>query len=148
MPIKKVIFAVCAAMILAGPFGQARGQDWRLNKSTHFIVYSYAAPESFISVILDHAEDYYNKIADELGFTRFDFWLWERRGRASVFDSGPVLQAAAGQPGWSNGCVSKKDKIIYTYFGARSFFETVLPHELGHIIFREFVGADNPAIPP
>ncbi|MFA5275954.1 MAG: peptidase MA family metallohydrolase, partial [Candidatus Omnitrophota bacterium] len=38
-------------------------------------------------------------------------------------------------------------KTIQTYPGEEGFFETVLPHEMGHIIFRELVGFSNAAIP-
>lgn len=38
-------------------------------------------------------------------------------------------------------------KAIYTFPYAKGFFETTLPHEMGHIIFREFVGFNNPAVP-
>jgi hypothetical protein len=39
------------------------------------------------------------------------------------------------------------EKIIYTFAYAHGFFDTTLPHEMGHIIFREFVGFNNYAVP-
>jgi len=38
-------------------------------------------------------------------------------------------------------------KTIHSYTYAEGFFETILPHEMGHIIFREFVGFGNRSIP-
>jgi hypothetical protein len=38
-------------------------------------------------------------------------------------------------------------KTIHSYAYAEGFFETVLPHEMGHVIFREFVGFGNHSIP-
>jgi hypothetical protein len=35
--------------------------------------------------------------------------------------------------------------VIETYPWAQGFFQSLLPHELGHIIFREFVGSENNA---
>ena len=40
-----------------------------------------------------------------------------------------------------------KRKKISTYPSLGNFLDSVLPHEMGHIIFREFVGFDNPNIP-
>jgi hypothetical protein len=37
--------------------------------------------------------------------------------------------------------------MIETFPYAEGFNETILPHEMGHIIFRELVGSDNPIVP-
>jgi hypothetical protein len=37
--------------------------------------------------------------------------------------------------------------MVYSHLEVSSFLEQTLPHELAHIIFREFVGFDNPRIP-
>jgi hypothetical protein len=44
------------------------------------------------------------------------------------------------QAGWSHGAASPRDRIIRTFPSAHGFFDSTLPHELGHIIFREFLG--------
>jgi hypothetical protein len=36
-----------------------------------------------------------------------------------------------------------RKKFINTYYFEKNFFENVLPHELTHIILREFIGADT-----
>ncbi len=41
---------------------------------------------------------------------------------------------------WSHGSASAKEKEIRTFPAAAGFFDSTLPHELGHIIFREFIG--------
>ena len=50
-------------------------------------------------------------------------------------------------PVWSQGAVVPQEKTIRTFPNERQFFDTVLPHELGHIVFREFVGFHNYAVP-
>lgn len=135
-----IIFSCCA-------FLAAADEDWRISKGTHFIVYYANAPEDFIRQVIDRSEDYYNKIADDLGFRRYNFWLWDNRAKIYVYDNARDYQSASGLPAWSAGAVKARPKIIQTFPGAKGFFETILPHELGHIIFREFVGFDNPAIP-
>ena len=51
-----------------------------------------------------------------------------------------------GQAVWAHGAAFAKAKTIKLYPDASGFFDTVLPHELGHIIFRDYIGftADIP----
>ena len=137
-----VIFLVFA--IIASAFGE-QGK-WQEQRSTHLIIYYKSAPEDFIRELSLKSEDYYNKIADDLGFIRFNFWLWDNRAHIYVYDDAKDYHSASGQPEWSAGAAIPGRKEIYTYTGAADFFATVLPHEMGHIIFREFVGFRNPAV--
>lgn len=125
----------------------ALAADWNTDKSTHFIIYYKNAPDRFLDELIDQAEGYYNKIADDLGFRRYNFWLWDNRAKIYIYDNAQDYQIATGKPSWSSGCAYPREKVIHTFPYAKNFFNTILPHEMGHIIFREFVGFDNPAIP-
>jgi len=116
-------------------------------KGTHFIVHYRAAPEAFAQKVLSEAERDYEKITDDLGLLRRDFWLWDNRATIYVCDDATQYQQAAKMPAWSAGASLPKEKVVYVFQGKENLFESVLPHELGHIIFREFVGFDNPAVP-
>jgi len=132
------------------PFGICIAQQpdkWNAAKSTHFIVYYKNAPPEFIEPLMGKAEEYYNRIADDLGFSRYNFWLWDNRAKIYIHDNSGDYQSATGQPSWSAGCALTRDKVITSFPYAKGFFETILPHEMGHIIFREFVGLNNNAIP-
>lgn len=120
---------------------------WNIEKSTHFIVYYKAAPKDFVDTLVNYSENYYNKIADDLGFRRFNFWLWDNRAKIYVYDNGEDFHKGTGFPVWAAGIASTKDKVIYTYPYAKGFFESVLPHEMGHLVFREFVGVHNAFVP-
>jgi len=143
---KKYIFCLLAILI-SYRLASATDDNWRITKSTHFIVYYKNAPEDFIKELIEKSEDYYNKIASDLGFTRYDFWLWDNRAKIYIYDNAADYQSAAGQPEWSGGSAMPRQKIIQTFPYAQGFFTKILPHEMGHIIFREFVGFDNSAIP-
>lgn len=136
-----LIFSLCLSFTLANT------DDWSTEKSTHLIVYYKNAPKDFIEQLIEKSEYYYDKIADDLGFRRYDFWLWDNRAKIYIHDDAGAYQAATNQPGWSSGCAIIKEKVIHTFPYAKGFFETTLPHEMGHIIFREFVGFDNQAVP-
>lgn len=143
---KKYFIAIFMVLILID-FAAAQEKKEQLEKSDHFIIHYKNASEDFIRELLEKSEEFYNKIADELGFIRFNFWVWDNRAHIYVYDDAGDYQAATGQPAWSAGAAIPGQKAIYTYTGAQEFFATVLPHEMGHIIFREFVGFNNPAVP-
>lgn len=136
-------------ILLFSPCAFADTKDWKVAKSTHFFVFYQNASADFIDRVIERAEDDYNRIADALGFIRFNFWLWDNRARIYIYDDKAGYQKATLQPGWSSGSavIKKKEKTIYSFINEKGFFESVLPHEMGHIIFKEFVGLVNPAIP-
>ncbi len=144
---KKLFFLSLLILIFSAVLLAQQDDKWQTKKSTHFIVYYKNAPDDFTDHLIESAEEYYDKIADDLGFRRYNFWLWENRAEIYIYDNAREYQDATGQPGWSAGCAVAKKKIIKTFPYAQGFFDTVLPHEMGHIIFREFVGFDNHAVP-
>lgn len=134
-------FAALIVLLLFSFYVSADEEKWRERRSEHFIVYFKAAPEDFIDDIKDEAEDYYRKITENLGFVRYDFWLWDKRARFYIYDDSEAYVKETNQPAWSAGVVQYEAKIIRTYPQMAGFFDSVMPHELGHIIFREFIGA-------
>jgi hypothetical protein len=120
-------------------------KGWNIKKSTHFIVYYKGASDNFINQVIDKAEEYYKDIADNLGFTRHNFWLWDNRAKIYIYDNAKDYQEKTGKPAWSGGAVYYHEKVIETYPWAEGFFHSLLPHELGHIIFREFIGGQGNA---
>lgn len=142
---KRCIFVLLILFSLSLVYGD--NDNWKITKSTHFIIYYKNAPEDFIRRLIDKSEEYYNKIAQDLGFRRYDFWLWDERAKIYIHDNASDYQLATGEPSWSGGCVWASQKLIQTFPYAQGFLETVLPHEMGHIIFREFIGFNNYAVP-
>lgn len=130
----------------AGSLGKGKiPSGWQEERSTHFIVYSNPAiSSSYIRKVISKAEDCYIDITDSLGFTRFNFWLWEDRTKIFLYNTQEEYQKGSGQPEWTGAAVDIRNKHIYTYYLEDKFFDRFLPHELGHIIFREFVGMDRP----
>ena len=144
---KRPLLYLALILLFTKPLAFADESGWKVSTSTHFQVYYKQAPEEFIKQLIDKSEDYYSDIADDLGFTRFNFWLWDNRAKIYIHDNQEDFQAATGQPKWSAGSAQVDTKTIQTFTYAQGFTETILPHEMGHIIFREFIGFDNPASP-
>ena len=94
--IRKFTLSLALIVLCRGFLNAA--EDWNTIKSTHFIIYYKNAPAEFLSQLEDSAEDYYNKIAEELGFVRFNFWLWDNRAKIYIYDNLKEFQSATAQP--------------------------------------------------
>lgn len=115
-------------------------EKWNESRSEHFIIYFRAVPEDFIEDVKNDAEEYYRSITENLGFARYSFWLWDKRAKFYIYNDGEDYVRQTNQPAWSAGAVRYQEKTIMTYPQMAGFFDSVMPHELGHIIFREFIG--------
>jgi len=113
---------------------------WNEQRSQHFLIYYKNAPEDFIISIEEAAEQYYTEITQNLGFTRYNNWTFDKRAKIYIYDDQDDYIHSAKQAGWSHGAVSAQKREIWTFPAAHGFFDSTLPHELGHIVFREFVG--------
>src|SRR3989338_3753139 len=77
--------------------------DWKLFKSTHFLVYYKSASQDSLNRLSQRAEEYYTDITEELCFNRFNFWTWEDRAKIYLFDTQGEYMRATGTPEWSGG---------------------------------------------
>ena len=109
-------------------------------KGKHFLVH-YRSDLSFAEKVASKAEEYYNSITEDLGFTRYDnFWLWENRTRIFIYASKNEFIKATGAPEWAIGKAEFSKRAISTFPGDEAFMDSVLPHEMTHLIFRDFIG--------
>ena len=116
------------------------GLDWQETKGDHFIVY-YNGDEHFASDMLKKAETCYQQIAFDLGYVRYDnFWQWDNRVKIFIFPDKDSYLKATGQPSWSSGCADHFKREILGFSNSKGFLNEILPHEIAHLIFRDFVG--------
>jgi Peptidase MA superfamily len=126
-------------------------QTWQEKTSTHFRVF-YQQNSAFAAAVLEYAEAYYSQIRLDLGLTHVVHrdqvpWLWDKRCQIYLYPNRQSYRQATGAPAWSSGFVNYPRRMVYSHLEVSSFLEQTLPHELAHIIFREFVGFDNNRIP-
>ena len=118
----------------------AEKYDWKELKGTHFIVY-FVGQEDFASDVLNAGEKCYTRITGELGYARYqNFWLWEKRCKIYVYPDHESYVKATGSFEWAHGMAEYSTKTIYSYAWREGFLESLLPHEITHLIFREFIG--------
>jgi hypothetical protein len=138
-----------AIILLAIFFVVARGVlgaddiKWREIKSHHFIIYYQDAPEGFIDKVKERAEEYYREIASSLSFGFLEQWTWENRCKIYIYPSQESYIKETSQPEWSGGVAEHDAKIIRSYPLASGFIDTLLPHELTHIIFNAYIGKNR-----
>ncbi len=147
-PLRTAVKAFTAALIILSilffPSAQAGSNElWQVKKSTHFKVYYRSDPENYVDDVLEKAEEYYDTITENLGFRRFNFWTWDNACTINLYSSREDYLVSTKQPEWSGGSANVRKRRIDTFFYAKGFLETTLPHEMTHLIFREFVGYDR-----
>ena len=133
----------------------AYAQSWREIKSDHFLLYFIPSPviansvdtsgaaeaEDFGKEVLRKAEIYYGRIAEDLGYQRSsEFWTWDKRAKIYLYSDHAAFVKASNHPEWAGGMADYNTKTIMSYFGSREFTDAILPHEIAHLIFRDFVG--------
>lgn len=137
MHFDKLKFITIAVLLL---FNLAFAQDWQELKGEHFLVY-FTQDEKFAREALDKAEVYYRNIATDLGYPRYsEFWTWEKRVKIYIHPDRASFLKATGQPDWSEGMADYKNKQLVSYIWSSGFLESLLPHEIAHLVFRDFVG--------
>jgi hypothetical protein len=112
-------------------------------KGEHFIIY-FTQNKAFAKKVLRKAEMDYERIASDLGYARYsNFWTWANRVKIYIHPDHASYIKATGQPKWSEGMADYENKEISSYSGSEDFLLSVLPHEIAHLIFRDFVGFEG-----
>lgn len=115
-------------------------EEWQEEKSEHFLVY-YTNDPQFAKEVSQKAETYYKKIASELGYQRYsDFWTWDKRVKIYIYPNRDSFLKSTEQPQWSEGVADYFEKKISSYAWSEGFLDALLPHEMAHLIFRDYVG--------
>jgi hypothetical protein len=142
--ILKKIFPVmlCAGVLLAHPvFADDAQNSWQQMKGHDFIIYYRAdVPNDFVQTTMDTAEEEFKRVTDNLGITNNQYWALEKQIKIYIYRDQDDYVKNGGQAVWSHGAAFARSQTIRTYPEINGFFDTVLPHELGHIIFRDYIG--------
>ncbi len=126
------------------------GASWQELKGKHFVVYyTFQQDTPIARKVLRKAEGYYDTIGKKIGYSRYsDFWTWEDRAKIIIFPNKESFMRNTGQPAWSLGYSARdshlfKSRIIVTYRLENNFLDGLLPHEISHLVLRDFIGFDR-----
>jgi len=138
-----LIFLIQLSGFLVAP---AYCDQWPQIKGKHFIInYQNPHDQSFAEKVLRTSEDYYNKIADHLGFRRYgDFWTWDNRAKILLYTDQKTLTKEMGLPDWSKGAAGRdsnrhRTRVIASFKQEEGFLEGILPHEISHLILDDYL---------
>jgi hypothetical protein len=137
--LKKLLFTVVFFVLSLNVSVLANG--WNEQKGTHFIVYYTGTNDSFAQKVLQRGESEYSRIANYFGYTRSSsFWTWDNRVKIYIYPSHKAYLRARNMTQWSEGMADYNKKEIASFVKSEYFIESILPHEIAHLIFRDFVG--------
>ena len=121
--------------------GDSQTGDWQQMKGRDFDIYYRAGvPDDFVGMTMDTAEDELKRVTDNLGITKIPGWGMGKQIKVYIYADREDFVKNGGQAQWAHGVAFAKARTVKLYPDATGFFDTVLPHELGHIIFRDYIG--------
>ena len=122
-------------------FAEDVSNSWQQIKGQEFIIYYRSSvPEDFVQTTMDTAQEEFKRVTDNLGITNNESWVFKNQVKIYIYSDKNDYVKNGGQAGWSHGVAFAQAKTIKIYPEAEGFFDTLLPHELGHIIFRDYIG--------
>ena len=136
-----LFFSLFIACAMPAP-AEVSSTLWNTEKTQHFIIYYQVEDMTFIRGLAAAAERNYNSIVDELGFRRMDFWSWDKRAKIYIYPDTEEFHKDTEREEWSKAVVFVRERTIKSFMGQQGFFDSILPHEMTHIIFREFIGTN------
>jgi len=143
----KLIRLVCllaGILVVNSPCASAQApKGWKELKGQHFVIY-HAGPPQVADGIMRAAERYYERIAKNLGYQRLEnFWLFDDRCRIYIYPSREKFHQNQPQaPEWSGGYADYERHRIISFADSEHFLTTALPHEIAHLILRDYLGAE------
>lgn len=144
-----VFFALSSAYAQT-PVDYSDFSKWQTIKGDHFVVYYYNKDHAATaSNVLTKAEEYYDKVSYQIGYARYnDFWTWEDRAKIFIFPDRLSFVYTTGQKFWSKGYAVRDSKLfdsraIVTFHQEETFINNLLPHEIAHLIVKDFIGFDR-----
>jgi len=133
-------------VLLSLSSGVLASSSWTELKGEHFVIY-YKRSKSFARKTLVEAEKYYTRIAHDLGYSRrSQFWNWDNRVKIYIFSNSKSYKKhveSMGYAEWSIGYADYEKKEIVSYQKSKGFLDQTLPHEITHLMFRDFMGTKN-----
>ena len=122
---------------------------WSEIRSDHFVLrYEKQVQLDFAQSVRHRAEAVYQDAIRYFGsLPAKNFWLWDNRCKIYLYATQSAYLEKTRQPPWSGGFAIPGDRTIVSFQGAPRFLDSILPHEMAHLIFREFVGVGNGQVP-
>lgn len=142
---RMVVLWMLMSGILSPVARAADDVSWNKLSSTHFIILYSGDDGDLPRTVAERAEACYRTIAADLGYTRYQkFWLWDNRVKILIYPTAEAFTAACQAPAWAVGRASvERHEIAGFRQGRDAFLDSLLPHELSHLILGDFIGREH-----
>lgn len=147
--LKRKVFCIFILLFFFN-FVSSDAVEWHEISDKHFVIYYRDKDqESWIREVLRSAERYYTSIANDIGYARYThFWTWDDRAKIYIYPNQDAFVSETGLPQWSSGGALRDKKLvdskfIVSYMQENGFIDGVLPHEISHLLLRDFIGFDQ-----
>lgn len=104
-------------------------------ETSHFVVYSN--DEILADDIAGKVEKYYD-IPVDLGLGESNFWMKDKV-HIYIYDTPQEYAKVTDKATWTSGYTEFKTRTIYSHKDVRDIIDAVIPHELTHLIFADFM---------
>ncbi len=141
---KKIFLSLVFLILLwCGPCFAAV-KEWQEYKTDNFKIFAHHVDEGFVNTVMTEAEDALRDVLNNFGIHKYQMWSGEKAVSIYIYANEDDYVKNGGQAGWSHGAALIQFRSIRTYPSANGFFDSILPHELGHIVLHEYIGIDTP----
>ncbi len=136
----KQALLLLAIVLWSFPVAAAKAEFKEIKGDNFIIYYRDDVPTDFAENVLETASEEFKTISRTLGLARYQNWRSDKRAKITIYSDEEDYMSNAGNYKWSHGIAMTGVRVIQTYPQEHGFFDTTLPHELGHIILREIIG--------
>ncbi len=113
---------------------------WKELKTDNFRIYAHDVDADFVQTVMQEAEETLSDVLENLGLRKHQIWTQKSPISIYIYKNEDDYVKNGGQAGWSHGAALIQSRAIRTFPAASGFFDSILPHELGHIVLHEYVG--------
>ncbi|MHC4916845.1 MAG: tetratricopeptide repeat protein, partial [Planctomycetota bacterium] len=117
--------------------------DWKRLESDRFVAFHHN--EKLARLVLQSAEYYVDRVLSNLSLP--ESVLWKEKCPIYIYRDAKGYREASGQAEWSGGVSSVRSaggklisQKVLTYQTAPKLLNSVLPHELAHLVFMSAIG--------
>ncbi|OGW98528.1 MAG: apolipoprotein N-acyltransferase [Omnitrophica bacterium RIFCSPLOWO2_12_FULL_44_17] len=128
-----VLFSFILIKSAAGETAESEG--WTVTAGDHFEVLQKKENPAVANEILTGAEERFKRIVSQVSYdTPLRSWAETNRVKIQIYDSKEDFIKEKKAPDWSSGLADYDWRTISSYRGASGFLNSVLPHEIAHLV--------------
>ncbi len=119
-------------------------KEWKEYKTDNFKIYARHVNEDFTNTVMMEAQETLETVLENFGIRKSQVWSKKNPVSIYIYENEEDYVKNGQQAGWSHGAALIQSRSIRTYPSASGFFDSILPHELGHIVLHEYLGIHVP----